>query len=71
MAESKSDVTTNDIFSKAYDFTKAEEIKDQGLYPYFKPLQATDGTTVQIDEREVIMAGSNNYLGLTNDPARD
>ncbi len=67
MAESKSDVKTNDIFAKAYNFTKAEEVKAQGLYPYFKPLQATDGTTVQIDGREVIMAGSNNYLGLTND----
>jgi len=68
MADSKSDVKSNDIFAKAYDFTKAEEIKAEGLYPYFKPLQATDGTTVQIDGREVIMAGSNNYLGLTNDP---
>lgn len=68
MADSKSEVTTNDIFTKAYDFTKADEIKSKGLYPYFKPLQATDGTTVQIDGREVIMAGSNNYLGLTNDP---
>lgn len=68
MGNSKSDVTTKDIFSKAYDFTKADEVKAQGLYPYFKPLQATDGTTVQIDGREVIMAGSNNYLGLTNDP---
>ncbi|HLR24589.1 MAG TPA: aminotransferase class I/II-fold pyridoxal phosphate-dependent enzyme [Fodinibius sp.] len=68
MANSKTDVKTNDIFSKAYDFTKAEEIKAEGLYPYFKPLQATDGTTVHIDGREVVMAGSNNYLGLTNDP---
>ncbi|HKK45078.1 MAG TPA: aminotransferase class I/II-fold pyridoxal phosphate-dependent enzyme [Balneolaceae bacterium] len=68
MADSKSDVKTTDIFSKAYEFTKAEEIKAQGLYPYFKPLQATDGTTVKIDGREVIMAGSNNYLGFTNDP---
>jgi len=56
------------IFKKAHDFTKADEIKKMGLYPYFKPLQATDGSTVQIDGREVIMAGSNNYLGLTNDP---
>src|SRR6056297_937011 len=56
------------IFNKAHDFTKADEIKKMGLYPYFKPLQATDGSTVQIEGREVIMAGSNNYLGLTNDP---
>ncbi|MFO7847818.1 MAG: aminotransferase class I/II-fold pyridoxal phosphate-dependent enzyme [Balneolaceae bacterium] len=56
------------IFNKAHDFTKADEIKEMGLYPYFKPLQATDGSTVQIEGKEVIMAGSNNYLGLTNDP---
>lgn len=68
MADSKADTSYKKIFKKAYDFTKADEIKAQGLYPYFKPLQATDGTTVQIEGREVIMAGSNNYLGLTNDP---
>lgn len=68
MADSKTDLKNTDIFSKAYDFTKADEVKAEGLYPYFKPLQATDGTTVRIDNREVIMAGSNNYLGLTNDP---
>src|SRR5690625_3223636 len=68
MTNSKSDLKANDIFSKAYNFTKAEEIKSEGLYPYFKPLQATDGTIVQIDGQDVIMAGSNNYLGLTNDP---
>ncbi len=68
MADSKSDLKTNDIFAKAFEFTKADEVKAEGLYPYFKPLQATDGTTVKIDGREVIMAGSNNYLGLTNDP---
>jgi len=68
MADTKSELKKNDIFTKAYEFTKADEIKAEGLYPYFKPLQATDGTTVQIEGREVIMAGSNNYLGLTNDP---
>lgn len=68
MAETRADTKFPQVFKKAYDFTKADEIKELGLYPYFKPLQATDGTTVQIEGREVIMAGSNNYLGLTNDP---
>ncbi len=69
MGQSGADIKQHQkIFKKAYDFTKADEIKAMGLYPYFKPLQATDGTTVQIEGREVIMAGSNNYLGLTNDP---
>lgn len=68
MAESRPDISKSDIFSKAYEFTKAEEVKKLGLYPYFKPLQATNGTVVKIEGRDVIMAGSNNYLGLTNDP---
>jgi 8-amino-7-oxononanoate synthase len=68
MANPNTGVRQNDIFTKAYDFKIADEVKAAGLYPYFKPLTATDGTVVMIEGREVIMAGSNNYLGLTNDP---
>ena len=68
MADQKSSATKSDIFSKAFNFTKADEVKEMGLYPYFKPLEATDGTIVEIEGKKVIMAGSNNYLGLTNDP---
>lgn len=67
MANTKTEVAKNDIFAKAFNFTKADEVKAMGLYPYFKPLEATDGTIVEIEGHEVIMAGSNNYLGLTND----
>lgn len=68
MADKKPSATKSDIFSKAFNFTKADEVKELGLYPYFKPLEATDGTVVEIEGKKVIMAGSNNYLGLTNDP---
>ena len=67
MADQKSSATKSDIFSKAFNFTKADEVKELGLFPYFKPLEATDGTIVEIEGQKVIMAGSNNYLGLTND----
>lgn len=67
MADKKHSATKSDIFSKAFNFTKADEVKEMGLYPYFKPLEATDGTVVEIEGKRVIMAGSNNYLGLTND----
>jgi 8-amino-7-oxononanoate synthase len=67
MSNTKIETKATDIFSKAYDFKKADEVKALGLYPYFKPLTETDGTVVVIDGRQVIMAGSNNYLGLTND----
>ena len=68
MSKSNTALKSKDIFSKAFEFTKAEEVRALGLYPYFKPLTATDGTVVEIEGKQVIMAGSNNYLGLTNDP---
>ena len=57
-----------DLFRKCYDFTRADEIKALGLYPYFRPIEANEGPVVQIEGRKVIMAGSNNYLGLTSHP---
>lgn len=68
MSKSKIDIKPNDIFAKAFEFKKHEEIKAKGLYPYFKPITASDGNVVEIEGRDVIMAGSNNYLGLTSDP---
>jgi 8-amino-7-oxononanoate synthase len=57
-----------DIFSKCYNYTKAKEAKEQGYYPYFKAIQSGADTEVFIDSRKMIMIGSNNYLGLTQDP---
>jgi len=39
-----------------------------GLYPFFIPLDQTEGTEVTIEGRRMIMIGSNNYLGLTTHP---
>ncbi len=57
-----------DLFKKCYDFTRADEIKAMGLYPYFRPIEENEGPVVQIEGKKVIMAGSNNYLGLTGHP---
>jgi len=57
-----------DLFKKCYDFTRADEIKKTGLYPYFRAIEENEGPLVHIEGREVIMAGSNNYLGLTAHP---
>ncbi|MCX8052115.1 MAG: pyridoxal phosphate-dependent aminotransferase family protein [Chlorobi bacterium] len=58
-----------DLFTKCYEFTRADEVKAQGLYPYFRPIEDNEGPVVRIEGRKVIMAGSNNYLGLTAHPA--
>ena len=57
-----------DLFRKCYDFTRADEVKALGLYPYFRPIEENEGPVVQIEGKKVIMAGSNNYLGLTAHP---
>lgn len=58
-----------DLFKKCQEFTRADDIKALGLYPYFRPIEANEGPVVQIEGKRVIMAGSNNYLGLTSHPA--
>ncbi|HLV43687.1 MAG TPA: pyridoxal phosphate-dependent aminotransferase family protein [Aggregatilineales bacterium] len=57
-----------DIFSKTKEFTRAREAQAMGLYPFFIPFEDSEGTIVRYEGREIIMIGSNNYLGLTNDP---
>ena len=57
-----------DIFQKCYDFVRAEEARSKGIYPYFVVIEENKGTTVVINGKEVVMAGSNNYLGLTFHP---
>ncbi len=57
-----------DLFSKCFDFTRADEIKALGVYPYFRAIQENEGPIVQIEGKKIIMAGSNNYLGLTAHP---
>ena len=56
------------IFDKCYDFTRAEEVQEMGMYPYFTPIQEVMGNKVKVDGKEMIMVGSNNYLGLINHP---
>lgn len=57
-----------DIFEKCREFRKAEDYKERGIYPYFFPISENHGPRVVMEGREIIMIGSNNYLGLTKDP---
>ncbi|HCA43364.1 MAG TPA: 8-amino-7-oxononanoate synthase [Bacteroidetes bacterium] len=57
-----------DLFQKCYNFKRADEVKAMGFYPYFRAIEANEGPVVQIEGRKIIMAGSNNYLGLTAHP---
>ncbi|MDH7503707.1 MAG: aminotransferase class I/II-fold pyridoxal phosphate-dependent enzyme, partial [Verrucomicrobiota bacterium] len=39
-----------------------------GLYPYFRTISTAQDTEVTINDKRVLMLGSNSYLGLTNHP---
>ncbi|MCP4897499.1 MAG: aminotransferase class I/II-fold pyridoxal phosphate-dependent enzyme [bacterium] len=57
-----------DVFQKCFDFEEAEAIRNMGVYPYFRVIASGQDPVVTMDGREVVMLGSNNYLGLTSHP---
>jgi 8-amino-7-oxononanoate synthase len=57
-----------DVFQKCFDYGLAQRIRDAGIYPYFRTLSSPQDPVVTIDGRELVMLGSNNYLGLANHP---
>lgn len=60
-----------DLFDKvALDDTlqRVREATDNGIYPFFRALSDSEGTVAVFEGKEVVMIGSNNYLGLTTDP---
>lgn len=57
-----------DAFAKAYQFRRADEAAAAGMHPFFKPIAAQHGGTVRVNGKEMVITGSNDYLGLTQDP---
>lgn len=48
---------------------RANGLREAGLYPYFRAISESEhGTHVTVGGRRLVMAGSNNYLGLTHHP---
>jgi 7-keto-8-aminopelargonate synthetase-like enzyme len=42
-----------------------QKAKELGVYPYFRPIESDQDTVVTINGKQVLMFGSNSYLGLT------
>jgi 8-amino-7-oxononanoate synthase len=60
-----------DVFEKARRHDRLEQLeaaKQHDLLPYFRLIESEAGPVMEMEGREVIMLGSNNYLGLTGDP---
>lgn len=57
-----------DLFEKCSSYSRARDWQESGLYPYFIALAKSEGTLAEYNGKELIMCGSNNYLGLTTHP---
>jgi len=56
-----------DLFKKCHNFTRADEAKAMGLYPYLTEIEKIEGNHVWVEGKKILMVGSNNYLGLFDD----
>ena len=56
-----------DLFQKC-NFELLNRVRELDIYPYFHELQSKQAPEVNMEGKRRIMLGSNNYLGLTEDP---
>ncbi|MXV16246.1 serine palmitoyltransferase [Hufsiella ginkgonis] len=56
------------LHDRVASFKDASDLREKGLYPFFRAIESGQDTRVMIDGKEVLMFGSNSYLGLTNHP---
>ena len=49
-------------------YTLSDEVKSRGIYPYYRPIESGQNPVVKMEGRDVLMFGSNSYLGLSDDP---
>ena len=58
-----------DLFEKCDHFETLKQVRKLGIYPYFHELESRQAPVVQMENHRVIMLGSNNYLGFTENEA--
>lgn len=56
------------LLDKLSAYTAADEVRTKGVYPYFRPISSRQDAVVTIGDEQILMFGSNSYLGLTNHP---
>ena len=65
-----STTVATDLFARAREHERIEQLaaaREHDLVPYFRLLEGEAGPVVEMEGRERVMLGSNNYLGLTRD----
>lgn len=56
------------LMEKATSYVLPKQFREMGLYPFFREICSPQAPLVTLNGKEVVMLGSNNYLGLTTHP---
>jgi 8-amino-7-oxononanoate synthase len=56
------------ILEKCRTYTAPDELRALGLFTFFRTIESGQDPVVMMGGREMVMLGSNNYLGLTSHP---
>ena len=56
------------LAEKVTKYILPQQVQKMGLYPYFRVIESEQDTVVTMNNKKVLMFGSNSYLGLTNHP---
>lgn len=54
--------------SKLARYNEPQRVKKLGVYPYFRAIESEQDCVVKMNGKDVLMFGSNSYMGLTNHP---
>ncbi len=57
-----------DLFKKCENQERIKLLRENDIYPYFHTLTSKQAPEVKMEGKDIIMIGSNNYLGLTSHP---
>ncbi|MEI6491911.1 MAG: aminotransferase class I/II-fold pyridoxal phosphate-dependent enzyme, partial [Verrucomicrobiota bacterium] len=57
-----------DLYQKCREYRDSADARAQGFYPFFRCIEEPHGNYVVCEGQRKIMIGSNNYLGLAQDP---
>jgi len=49
-------------------YTEPQKVEKMGIYPFFRMIESDQDTVVKMKGKDVLMFGSNSYLGLTTHP---
>ncbi len=57
-----------DVFAKAHQYVRMGKLRLAELYSFFPPFESAQDGVIEHQGREVILLGTNAYLGLSNHP---